>query len=255
MVVYRSASEFRLTIISSNTSLPWPPRSPPSPPPPRESASSYPPAHCPSRPATSHSPLASAPEGGESGGRRRRPRSWRPSRSPVGDKLPDATLSYFDPADGELKTVTFVELTSGKKAVLFAVPGAFTPTCSQKHLPGFVEKAGELRANGVDTIACMRVGERRVRHAGLEAEPGPRRRQRAAALRRQPGAHPRARRRDGPLRQAHGLRRSRHCVLLADDGDVKVLNLQEGGAFTTRHQQRRRVAQGLGLRLNANKIH
>jgi peroxiredoxin len=64
----------------------------------------------------------------------------------VGDKLPDAMLSYFDPADGELKTVTVGELTAGKKAVLFAVPGAFTPTCSQKHLPGFVEKAGELKA-------------------------------------------------------------------------------------------------------------
>ncbi|KAL5201034.1 hypothetical protein ABZP36_035388 [Zizania latifolia] len=85
------------------------------------------------------------------------------------DKLPDATLSYFDPADGELKTVTVGELTAGKKAVLFAVPSAFTPTCSQKHLPGFVEKAGELRAKGVDTIACVLVNDAFVMHAWKES--------------------------------------------------------------------------------------
>jgi hypothetical protein len=64
----------------------------------------------------------------------------------VGDRLPDAKLSYFHAPDGELKTVTVRELTAGKKLVLFAVSGAFTPTCTQKHLPGFVAKAGELRA-------------------------------------------------------------------------------------------------------------
>jgi peroxiredoxin len=87
----------------------------------------------------------------------------------VGDKLPDATLSYFDPADGELKTVTVGELMAGKKAVLFAVPGAFTPTCSQKHLPGFVEKAGELKAKGVDTVACVSVNDAFVMKAWKES--------------------------------------------------------------------------------------
>ncbi|KAL2515123.1 peroxiredoxin-2E-2 [Forsythia ovata] len=76
----------------------------------------------------------------------------------VGDKLPDAILSYFDSSD-ELKTVSVSELTSNKKAILFTVPGAFIPTCSQKYLSGFVEKAGELRAKGVDTIACISVND------------------------------------------------------------------------------------------------
>ncbi|KAF0895682.1 hypothetical protein E2562_014301 [Oryza meyeriana var. granulata] len=77
----------------------------------------------------------------------------------VGDKLRDATLSYFDSLDGELKTVTVRDLTAGKKVVLFTVPGTFTPNCTQKHVPGFVAKAGELRAKGVDTMACVSVND------------------------------------------------------------------------------------------------
>jgi peroxiredoxin len=58
-----------------------------------------------------------------------------------------------------MQDVSTAELCAGKKVVLFAVPGAFTPTCSMQHLPGFVEKAGELKAKGVDTIACMSVND------------------------------------------------------------------------------------------------
>lgn len=76
----------------------------------------------------------------------------------VGEKLPEATLSYFD-KEGELQTIKVSELTKEKKVVLVVVPGAFTPTCSQKHLPGFVEKADELKAKGVDTIACISVND------------------------------------------------------------------------------------------------
>ncbi|GMH30168.1 hypothetical protein Nepgr_032011 [Nepenthes gracilis] len=76
----------------------------------------------------------------------------------VGTKLPDATLSYFD-STGELQTTTVSDLTASKKAILFAVPGAFTPTCSQKHLPGFVEKSNELKSKGVDVIACISVND------------------------------------------------------------------------------------------------
>lgn len=54
-----------------------------------------------------------------------------------------------------MQTLTVGDLTSGKKVILFAVPGAFTPTCSLKHLPGFIEKADELKAKGVDTIGCV----------------------------------------------------------------------------------------------------
>lgn len=54
-----------------------------------------------------------------------------------------------------MQTISVGDLTSGKKVILFAVPGAFTPTCSLKHLPGFIEKADELKAKGVDTIGCV----------------------------------------------------------------------------------------------------
>src|SRR5215468_9253537 len=75
----------------------------------------------------------------------------------VGDKMPAGTLTRMT-KDGPQKMSTD-ELFKGKKVVLFSVPGAFTPTCDAKHLPGFVEKAAELKAKGVDTIACMAVND------------------------------------------------------------------------------------------------
>ncbi|XP_042433102.1 peroxiredoxin-2E-1, chloroplastic-like [Zingiber officinale] len=148
----------------------------------------------------------------------------------VGDQLPDATLSYFD-SDGELQTVTVSDLTKGKKAILFAVPGAFTPTCSQKHLPGFVEKAGELRAKGVDTIACISVNDAFVMRAWKKDL-----NIRDEVLLLSDG--------NGEFTRALGVEldlsdkpvglgvRSRRYALLAEDGVVKVLNLDEGGSFT-----------------------
>ena len=75
----------------------------------------------------------------------------------VGDKLPDAPLSIATP-DGPQPTTTG-EYFGGKKVALFAVPGAFTPTCSARHLPSYVEKAGDLKAGGVDEIACVSVND------------------------------------------------------------------------------------------------
>jgi len=75
----------------------------------------------------------------------------------VGDKVPQATLTTFGP-DGPAPVNTD-ELFAGKTVGLFAVPGAFTPTCSAKHLPSFKEKAAELKAKGVDTIACVSVND------------------------------------------------------------------------------------------------
>jgi peroxiredoxin len=75
----------------------------------------------------------------------------------VGDKLPTGTfkvMSKDGPAD-----LTSDALFKGKTVVLFSVPGAFTPTCDAKHLPGFIEKAGDFKAKGVDTIACMAVND------------------------------------------------------------------------------------------------
>ena len=75
----------------------------------------------------------------------------------VGDKVPPATLRYLSP-EGP-KEITTDELFRGKKVALFAVPGAFTPACSQRHLPGYVEKAADLKAKGIDTIACVAVND------------------------------------------------------------------------------------------------
>ena len=76
----------------------------------------------------------------------------------AGDALP-ADVKLMEMGEGGPKPVTVGELTQGKTVVLFAVPGAFTPTCSMKHLPGFVEKAGDLRAKGVDDIVCLSVND------------------------------------------------------------------------------------------------
>jgi peroxiredoxin len=75
----------------------------------------------------------------------------------VGDKLPQATFTTMGPQGP--RPLTSDELFAGKTVALFAVPGAFTPTCSMKHLPGFKEKAAELRKKGVDTIACVSVND------------------------------------------------------------------------------------------------
>jgi peroxiredoxin len=75
----------------------------------------------------------------------------------VGDRLPAAKLKRLT-AEG-IKDVPVAELTRGKKVVLFAVPGAFTPTCSEQHLPGFLQQAAALKAKGVDTIACVAVND------------------------------------------------------------------------------------------------
>jgi len=75
----------------------------------------------------------------------------------VGDTLPDITFMTMT-ADGP-SPVSTDDVFAGKRVALFAVPGAFTPTCSARHLPGFVEKAGELKAKGVDRIACTSVND------------------------------------------------------------------------------------------------
>ncbi len=75
----------------------------------------------------------------------------------VGDKLPDVTL--IKATDEGPEKVQSQDYFSGKKVALFSVPGAFTPTCSAKHLPGFVQKAGDLKAKGIDEIACTAVND------------------------------------------------------------------------------------------------
>ena len=75
----------------------------------------------------------------------------------VGDKLPDVKLTKATQNGPE--AVQAADYFKGKRVALFSVPGAFTPTCSAKHLPGFVEKAAELKAKGIDEIACTAVND------------------------------------------------------------------------------------------------
>lgn len=85
----------------------------------------------------------------------------------VGDKFPDIALLTMTP-DGPTKIQTSEVLGAGK-VVLFAVPGAFTPGCSNVHLPGFVEHGAELKAKGVDRIVCVAVNDPFVMHAWAQA--------------------------------------------------------------------------------------
>jgi glutaredoxin/glutathione-dependent peroxiredoxin len=75
----------------------------------------------------------------------------------VGEKLPDVKLTKA--TENGPEAVQAADYFKGKRVALFSVPGAFTPTCSAKHLPGFVEKAAELKAKGVDEIACTAVND------------------------------------------------------------------------------------------------
>lgn len=88
----------------------------------------------------------------------------------IGDRLPEASFRVMEP-DG-IKTMTTGELFGGKKIVMFAVPGAFTPTCHLKHLPGFIEHADEFKTLGIDTVACVAVNDPFVLGAWAEASGG-----------------------------------------------------------------------------------
>lgn len=146
----------------------------------------------------------------------------------VGDKLPDAKFKYFD-AEGNMKEISTEQLGKGKKLVLFAVPGAFTPTCSLKHLPGFVEKSDDIKSKGVDAIACVSVNDAFVMDAwGKSAGCSDKIMMLADG--------------NAQFTKAIGVEldltdkglgiRSRRYAMLVEDMVVKKLNLEEGGAFT-----------------------
>ncbi len=85
----------------------------------------------------------------------------------VGDRIPDATFTVMT-AEGPAAR-TSQEVFGGKKVVLFAVPGAFTPTCNNQHLPGYLAHHGAIKARGVDVIACTAVNDVHVMHAWSKA--------------------------------------------------------------------------------------
>ena len=141
----------------------------------------------------------------------------------VGDRLPSATLTTMT-AEGP-KPLTTSELCEGKKVVLFAVPGAFTPTCSVQHLPGYVDNAQSLKDKGVDTVACVSVNDPFVMGAwGKDREVG------EDLMMLSDG--------NGDFTAAIGLEldgsgfglgtRSQRYAMIIDDGVVSTLNVESG---------------------------
>jgi peroxiredoxin len=144
----------------------------------------------------------------------------------VGDKVPQGKFSVMG-ANGP-EPLASDALFGGKKVVLFAVPGAFTPTCSAKHLPGYVELAARIRALGVDAIACLAVNDVFVMSAwGKAGNVG----DKIVMLADGNGDYTRAL---GLELDATGFgmgRRSKRFSMIVDDGVVRQLNVEPPGQF------------------------
>lgn len=144
----------------------------------------------------------------------------------VGDKVPTTTIKTM--GDSGPEDVDTASYFAGRKVVLFSVPGAFTPTCSAKHLPGFVQKADEIKAKGVDAIACLSVNDAFVMGAwGKDQSAGGKVDMLADG--------------SGALTSALGLEldltgaglgmRGQRFAMIVDDGTVSHLAVEEAGAF------------------------
>ena len=144
----------------------------------------------------------------------------------VGQKIPSGKLKTMT-AEGP-KDITTDELFGGKKVVVFALPGAFTPTCSAKHLPGFVQHSAALKGKGVDTIACLSVNDAFVMGAwGKDQSVGDK------VLMLADGS--------GDFTESLGLtldltpngmgKRSKRYAMIVDDGTVSAISVEEPGKF------------------------
>lgn len=140
----------------------------------------------------------------------------------VGDRIPSATLKTPSP-DGPPKEVTTDELFRGKKVALFAVPGAFTPACSQRHLPGFVEHAGAIKAKGVDLVACVAVNDAFVLNAWSREQKAD---GKVMMLADGSGDFTRALGLELDLSKGGLGKRSQRYSMLVEDGVVKSLNVE-----------------------------
>lgn len=144
----------------------------------------------------------------------------------VGDKVPAATLMHM--TDEGPQPITTDELFGGKKVVLFAVPGAFTPLCSGQHLPGYVQNADAIKAKGVDEIVCLSVNDAFVMGAWSE--------QQGAGGKVHLVADGNA-----EFTQSMGLEmdgsgfglgtRSQRYAMIVNDGVIEALNVEEGRNF------------------------
>ena len=144
----------------------------------------------------------------------------------VGDKIPSATLMEMQ--DGKPTPVSTDSFFAGKKVAVFALPGAFTPTCSAKHVPGFVNNHGALKAKGVDAIACVSVNDAFVMGAwGKDQNAGDKVHMLADG--------------NGDFTRSLGLefdaskfgmgKRSQRYSMIVDKGVVKSVNVEEPGAY------------------------
>lgn len=144
----------------------------------------------------------------------------------VGDKAPNVKMMTIG-SDGPEPVMTG-DMFAGKKVAFFAVPGAFTPTCSAKHLPGFKEKAAELKDKGVELIACTSVNDMFVMKAWADQQDVDQ-----DILMLADG--------NGEFAEAMGLvmdgtgfgmgQRSQRYSMIVNDGTVEQLNVEEGGEF------------------------
>lgn len=144
----------------------------------------------------------------------------------VGDKLPNATLIKVT-ADGP-NAVQTDEYFAGRKIALFSVPGAFTPTCSAKHLPGFLDKIDELKAKGVDEVACTAVNDAFVmgawaKQAGAEGK--------VTMLSDGNGAFVKALGLDADFAKFSMGTRGQRFSMIVDNGVVTQLNVEQPGEF------------------------
>lgn len=145
----------------------------------------------------------------------------------IGDRIPDATLAQAT-AEGP-KPVNTADIFAGKTVALFAVPGAFTPTCSARHLPGFKDHLADIKGKGVDTVACLSVNDAFVMKAWAENQGVAD----DSIVMLADG--------NGDLTRALGLvldgkgfglgERSQRYSMLVKDGVVEQLNIEQGGEF------------------------
>ena len=143
----------------------------------------------------------------------------------VGDSIPEATMNIM--GDKGPQQITTADIFSGKKVVLFAVPGAFTPTCSVAHLPGYVANADKIKAAGVDSIVCVSVNDAFVMDAWSKG-------QNAEQIMMVGDGNGDFTKAMGTVLDGSGFglgARSTRYSLIAEDGKITALNLEQGGAF------------------------
>ncbi len=155
-----------------------------------------------------------------------RPASVRRMTIEAGQKIPSATIKLVTPEGG--KDVDPAVLFAGKHVVMFSLPGAFTPTCSAKHLPGYVANADALKAKGVDLIACLSVNDWFVMKAWADANDVG---DKVAMLADGSGAFSKALGIEADLSGFGMGTRARRGLFIIKDGTVESVELEPAGAY------------------------